>query len=219
MCQLPRPKSPPEVDLHRRRICSRRAIAFFALLREHLARKRSASPHWCRNCRSVRHALYATSSRIADVSKRAILSGVLLASLFLLLVLAPARMLGWSGLGFGSLSVPAADRGGRRRASGDGRGDGPHSAAHRAPDLSGVRGVERPRGGVQRLRLERQLRHRRQSGCGGQRDAEPGSSRHRASAWRRGQFGASRRRARASGSSSGGAHGRRRWRGGLLRRL
>ena len=40
--------------------------------------------------------------------KRAILSGVVLAGLVLLLVFAPTRMLGWSGFGFGSLTVPEA---------------------------------------------------------------------------------------------------------------
>ena len=38
----------------------------------------------------------------------AILSGVLLASLLLLLVLAPPRILAWSGMSFGSLTVPVA---------------------------------------------------------------------------------------------------------------
>ena len=40
--------------------------------------------------------------------KHAVVSGVVLTSLFLLLLLAPTRMLGWAGLGFGSLDVPAA---------------------------------------------------------------------------------------------------------------
>jgi hypothetical protein len=40
--------------------------------------------------------------------KRALVSGVLLIFLFLLLVLAPARILGWTGLGFGSLTAPEA---------------------------------------------------------------------------------------------------------------
>ena len=42
------------------------------------------------------------------MKRRAILSSLVLAGLILLLVFAPTRMLGWSGFGFGTLTVPEA---------------------------------------------------------------------------------------------------------------
>ena len=50
---------------------------------------------------------YSDESRNRRRVVRAILSGLMVACLLLLLVLAPPRILAWSGLSFGSLTVPA----------------------------------------------------------------------------------------------------------------